>query len=155
MPSKKYPLPEFLIGRCEPATYVRWLGRKAMAHVKRDRKRDHGKATREAYMIAIHKAVISSAGFDDYTGERLSWEKISTYDNAKSKEGRRLYKRSFWDLPTVDHYGDDLTANAFRICSWRTNDCKNDLNDDELLEFCRIVLSYHDNKSSDPQKKPS
>lgn len=126
-----------------------------MAHVKRDRQRGHTAATREAYMLAIHKAVVASGGLDDYTGQKLAWNKISTYDNAKSKEGRRDYKKSFWDLPTVDHWGDDLTANAFRICCWRTNDCKNDLNDEELIAFCRIVLSYHDNKSSDLRKKPT
>jgi hypothetical protein len=97
-------------------------------------------------MLAIHRAVVASGGFDNYTGQKLAWNKISTYDNAKSKEGKRNYKKSFWDLPTVDHWGDDLTANAFRICSWRTNDCKNDLNDGELIAFCRIVLTYHENK---------
>src|ERR1700730_4117755 len=117
MSLKKYSLPEFLINRCEPSAYVRWLSRKAIAHVKRDRKRQHTAATREAYMVAIHKAVLQSGGLDDYTGEPLAWEKISTYDNAKSKAGKRDYKKSFWDLPTVDHYGDDITANAFRICS--------------------------------------
>jgi len=148
MPSKKYSLPDFLIGRCEPAAYVRWLSRKAIAHVKRDRKRDHTEATRAAYMTAIHKAVLDSNGLDDYTGEKLAWEKISKYDNAKAKEGRREYKKSFWDLPTVDHWGDDLTANAFRICSWRTNDSKNDLSDDELIEFCRTILAHSEKKST-------
>jgi hypothetical protein len=46
-------------------------------------------------MIAIHKAVVASAGLDDYTGQELAWDKISTYDNAKSKEGGRKYKKSF------------------------------------------------------------
>jgi len=140
--SDKNPFPSFLTEACTPAAYYRWLSRKATAHVKRDRGRNHNLATREAYMLAIHKAVVTSGGLDDYTGQKLDWRKISTYDNAKSKEGRRDYKRSFWDLPTVDHWGDDLTANTFRICSWRTNDCKNDLNDEELIAFCRIVLSY-------------
>lgn len=146
MPSFKYQFPDFLNERCTPEAYHRWLARKAIAHVKRDRKRGHIAATREAYMIAIHKAVISSAGLDDYTGEKLAWEKISTYDNAKSKEGRREYKKSFWDLPTVDHCGEDITANSFRICSWRTNDSKNDLTDDELIKFCRIILAHDEKK---------
>lgn len=142
MPSIKYSLPECLSGQCDPLTYQRWLGRKAKAHVKRDRARGHTAATREAYMVAIHKAVIASGGLDDYTGEELAWDKISTYDNEKSKAGRRQYKKEFWNLPTVDHCGEDLTANAFRICSWRTNDCKNDLSDEELIKFCRIVLDH-------------
>jgi hypothetical protein len=154
MSSKKYPFPEFLIGQCEQTAYIRWLSRKALAHVKRDRHRGHTAATREAYMLAIHKAVVASGGLDDYTGEELAWNKISTYDNAKSKEGRRQYKKPFWDLPTVDHWGDDLTANAFRICSWRTNDCKNDLDDEELIAFCRIVLSHHESRLSKGEKEP-
>lgn len=149
MPSTKYLFPAFLNERCAPEAYHRWLGRKAMAHVKRDRKRGHDAVTREAYMIAIHNAVIASGGLDDYTGETLAWEKISTYDNAKSKKGRREYKKSLWDLPTVDHFGEDITANAFRICSWRTNDSKNDLTDDELIEFCKIIISHHEKKSAE------
>jgi hypothetical protein len=36
---KLYELPECLKGKCEETAYVRWLRRKAAAHVKRDRKR--------------------------------------------------------------------------------------------------------------------
>jgi hypothetical protein len=143
MPSIKYQLPDFLIGRCKPQAYLKWLSRKAVAHVKRDRKRGHETASRESYMKAIHQAVTKSGGLDYYTGEPLAWDIISTYDNAKSKEGRRTYKKSFWNLPTVDHFGEDLTANSFKICSWRTNDCKNDLSQEELIEFCQLVLAYY------------
>lgn len=94
-------------------------------------------------MVAIHQAVIESNGFDYYTGEPLAWELIRTYDNAKSKAGTRVYKKSFYLLPTVDHFGDDLTANAFKICGWRTNDCKNDLSQEELIKFCELVLTHH------------
>lgn len=97
-------------------------------------------------MVAIHEAVIDSKGFDYYTREPLAWELISTYDNAKSKAGKRGYKKSFWLLPTIDHFGDDLTANTFKICGWRTNDCKNDLTQEELINFCELVLSYHHEK---------
>jgi hypothetical protein len=144
MISRKYQLPEFLIGRCTPEGYKRWLGRKAIAHVRRDRGRGHKAASREAYMMAIHQCVIDSKGYDCYTNEPLAWEIISTYDNDASKAGKRQYKKSFWNLPTVDHVGDDLSANAFRICSWRTNDCKNDLSEEELIEFCRLVLDFYE-----------
>jgi hypothetical protein len=83
----------------------------------------------------------------------LAWEKINTYDNAKSKELRRIYKKSLGNLPTVDHFGDDLTAEQFRICSWRTNDCKNDLSDEELVGFCQVVLSYYE-KHRVPKQSP-
>ena len=135
-------MPEFLAGRCTPETYYAWLETKAVTHSRRDRKRGHLSAGREAYMVAIHNAVQRSKGFDEYTGEPLAWEKIKTYENAASKAGGREYKKSFWNLPTIDHCGDDLTKNEFRICSLRTNDCKSDLSDDELIEFCETVLAY-------------
>ena len=147
MVSKKYLFPEFLIGRCTPEDYLKWLNGRAISHARRDRKRGHSGARREAYMIAIHAAVIRSRGVDDYTGEDLAWENINSYDNAKSKEGRRLYKKSLGMMPTVDHFGDDLTADEFRICSWRTNDCKNDLSEEELVEFCRAILAYDKKKA--------
>src|ERR1051326_3410667 len=143
MTSRKYPLPDFLIGRCAPDIYSDWLNRKAATHVKRNRKRNHNEATREIYKMAIHQAVVESGGLDFYTAEPLAWEMISTYDNAKSKEGRREYKKSLWKLPTLDHYGDELSANSFKICSWRTNDCKNDLTHADLLKFCELVIKYH------------
>ncbi|HYC59001.1 MAG TPA: hypothetical protein VEK79_05480 [Thermoanaerobaculia bacterium] len=140
--SKKYALPHFLIGRCTQAVYERWLRAKADAHVKRDRKRGNAMAVGEAYLAAIHAAVTASNGNDDYTGEPLEWERISTYSNEESKVRRREYKRELALLPTVDHVGDGLGAPDFRICAWRTNDCKNDLTADELLAFCRRVIEY-------------
>jgi hypothetical protein len=104
-------------------------------------------------MVAIHEAVINSRGFDHYTGEpwlgRLS--ALMTIPNRMKDRGRT--KKSFWNLPTVDHFGEDLKANAFRICSWRTNDCKNDLSHEELVEFCRIVLAYERKEPSKRRKK--
>lgn len=69
-------------------------------------------------------------------------------------KGGDLYKKSFRNMPTVDHFGDDLTAGEFRICSWRTNDCKNDLAEEELVEFCRAILA-HDKKKARLKLKPS
>jgi hypothetical protein len=150
MASKKYALPAFLENRCPPEVYVRWLDRKAKAHIERDRKRGNTSAMREAYMLAIHEAVTASGGLDEYTGEPLAWQLISTYDNDKSKAGRREYKRTFALLPTVDHVGDGLAAPDFKICSWRSNDCKNDLSHEELLDFCRAVLTHHfDDREAD------
>ncbi len=154
MASKKYLFPEFLIGRCRPEDYLKWLNGRAISHARRDRKRGYTEARREAYMIAIHAEVLRSKGLDAYTGEDLAWENINTYDNAKSKEGRRQYKKALGNIPTVDHFGDDLTADEFRICSWRTNDCKNDLSDEELVQFCQAVLA-HDKKKARQKSKPS
>jgi hypothetical protein len=139
----KYQMPSFLVGRCEPAAYRHWLNAKANAHVRRDRKRGNETARRESYMLAIHNAVVASEGNDFYTGEPLAWEKISTYSNEESKARRRLYKRELALLPTADHVSDGLGPVDFRICAWRTNDCKNDLSADELLEFCRRVVEFN------------
>jgi hypothetical protein len=151
MTSKKYPLPPFLIGRCTPMKYYDWLEGRALAHVRRDRSRGHVSATREAYMIAIHNAVLNSGGVDDYTGMALDWESIGTWNNEDSKRVPG-YKKQFWNLPTVDHFGDDLTANDFRICSWQTNDCKTDLSHDQFVEFCEKVIKHHGQKMLERQR---
>jgi hypothetical protein len=148
MPSLKYALPAFLKGRCTPEVYLRWLSRKAVAHVKRDRKRGNTEAVRAAYMTAIHAAVVAGGGADFYTGEPLAWEQISTYRNDESKAGRRAYKRQLAMLPTVDHVGDGLGPADFKICALRTNDCKSDLTYRELIAFSRLVLAHHQRGSS-------
>ena len=82
---RKYQLPSFLEGVITQAPYQRWLHRKAMAHVKRDRKRGNEGATNEEYKLAIHRAVEESQGKDTYTDEPLDWTLLSTYDNDESK----------------------------------------------------------------------
>lgn len=141
---KKYILPGFLEGKCDHVKYQRWLSRKAMAHVVRDRKRNNSEATREAYMLAIHQAVIESDGLDAYTGMPLHWNLISTYNNEDSKAGRRIYKHSFGDLPTVDHIGDGTGKANFKICSWRVNDAKHDLSYEDFVKLCRLVVAFAD-----------
>jgi len=69
--SKKYALPSFLTGRVTQENYLRWLGPKSIAHVRRDKKRGNATAINEAYKVAIHRAVIESNGRDQYTGEVL------------------------------------------------------------------------------------
>lgn len=140
--SKKYARPPFLSPEVTQESYLRWLSRKSIAHVRRDKRRGSINAINEAYKMAIHQAVIDSAGRDYYTGEILNWTLISRYDNAESKKQRRHYKASFALLPTIDHVGDGLGAAEFKICGWRTNDAKNDLTHDEFLALCRRVVGY-------------
>lgn len=144
MLSRKYELPPFLAGRCNHEVYLRWLSRKAIAHVRRDRARGNLAATREEYMRVIHKAVRSGGENDAYTGEPLAWELISKYDNEASKQGRRVYMKTLSMLPTVDHVGDGTGPADFVICSWRTNDCKSSLSYDELIEFCQAILAHQE-----------
>ena len=140
---KKYTLPSFLLGIVNQEAYEHWLRHKAKAHVRRDRKRGNTIAIGGSYRKAIHSAVIESAGLDAYTGEVLDWNLISQYDNDKSKENGRHYKRGFALLPTVDHVGDGMGAANFKICGWRTNDAKNDLELSEFLSVCVAVLKHH------------
>lgn len=138
---KKYHLPEFLRGVVTQLQYEKWLYRKAMAHVRRDRKRGNTSATNAEYKVAIHKAIQECKGVDVYTGEELDWTLLSKYDNEESKNGGREYKKRFALLPSVDHVGDGTGPAVFRICAWRTNDAKNDLSYDEFVKLCQKVIN--------------
>lgn len=138
---RKYALPDFLSPLTTQEIYERWLHRKAVSHVRRDKKRGNGSATNEAYKVAIHKAVVVSGGMDEYTREPLHWHLLSQYNNEASRQGRRKYKATFALLPTVDHVDDGLGPASFKICSWRTNDSKNDLSLAEFIDLCRKVVA--------------
>ena len=141
--SKKYSLPAFLVGTIDQTAYQRWLEHKAQVHVRRDRKRGNGNAIGEAYRVAIHAAVTTGSGNDAYTGEALDWSLLSRYNNVESAEGGRTYKHGFARLPTVDHVGDGLGPADFKICGWRVNDAKHDLDMPAFLGVCRAVLEHH------------
>jgi hypothetical protein len=145
MPEEKYPLPGFL--GCTPEAYRTWLDKKASTHCKRDRKRGNRAAIREQYKLAIHKAVVDSGGKDEYTGQPLAWDLIGTYRNEESANGGRNYKHFLGDLPTVDHVSNGLGEPKFKICSWRVNDAKNDLELTDFLTLCRQVLDHHERKT--------
>lgn len=136
-------MPTFLKHLIDQTVYERWLRRKAQAHVKRDRRRGNKTAVGEAYRGAIHAAVELSGGRDSYTGEQLNWSLISKYDNDESKLKGRAYKKMLAHLPTIDHVGDGTGIADFRICGWRTNDAKHDLDFGEFLEVCRTVLEHN------------
>lgn len=151
---KKYQIPSFLHGQVTHEAYERWLRRKAQAHVKRDRNRGNCTACGEEYRIAIHEAVIACGGRDAYTGEILDWSLISQYDNDMSQAEKRSYKRGFALLPTVDHVDDGTGAANFKICGWRTNDAKNDLDFAEFLAVCRVVLEHNGYSVQDKINSP-
>ena len=142
--SRKFEIPSFLKNTQTQSFYEKWLHRKAAGHLKRDRNRGNAVATGSSYREAIHAAVVSSKGRDFYTGEKLDWSLLSQYNNDESKRHRRAYKKRFELLPSVDHVGDGLGVANFRICGWRTNDCKNDLTHRELVSFCKLVLTHED-----------
>jgi hypothetical protein len=76
MTTRKYGLPAYLRRGVDQKVYERWLHRKAVVHVRRDRKRGNRTATNESYKVAIHKAVVESDGTDPYKGERLNWKVV-------------------------------------------------------------------------------
>lgn len=143
---RKHTMPPFLAGVTTEDAYEHWLGRKASAHVKRDRARGRTGdwVTRSLYKEAIHAAVVLSGGRDAYTGEELDWHLISKYDNDESKLGRHAYKAQFALLPSVDHLDAGASEASFRICAWRTNDAKNDLTTADFVELCRRVIAHAD-----------
>ena len=134
----KYPLPQCLQGieGLTEAAFRRWLGRKASAHVRRDRdpRRNRKNVAVGAYKERIYAAVEKSNGRDHFTGGKLRWDLVSQWNNEEAHQGGALYRKGFWDLPSVDHDGD-----AFRICSWRMNDSKNDQTIAEFLELADAV----------------
>ena len=135
---KKFPLPPCLqgiVGLTEEA-YRHWLKSKALAHVRRDKdpRRKHKAVTAGAYKKRIYAAVVESQGRDYFTGQPLQWNLVSKWNNEDAQRGGAAYRKEFWDLPSVDHDGD-----AFRICSWRMNDSKNDQTIAEFLELADAV----------------
>lgn len=143
---RKYQLPIFLQNIVTQNIYEKWLDRKARAHLNRDKKRGNTSITLELYKVEIHNEVCASNGLDAYTGESLDWSLISKYNNDESKEFGREYKKQFALLPTLDHVDDGLGNPNFKICSWRTNDSKNDLSLSEFMELCKKILAYNENK---------
>src|SRR6266436_5120832 len=136
---RKYQLPDFLFATLTQTSYEKWLCGRADAHVRRDKKRGITTATKEAYRVAIHRAVIDSGGHDHYTGQLLNWSLLSRYDNAESKATGRHYKATLALLPSVDHVDDGRRQPPdFKICAWRTNDAKNDLTHEEFVTLCRL-----------------
>ncbi len=142
-----FNLLDFLAGICDRRHYVRWLQRKAAAHAKRDRKRFGWEScTIALYKAKIHEAVCAGGDRDYYTGLPLDWSLISTFDNDNAKAGRGEYLRKFGNLPTIDHAQDRDGKLRFVICSWRVNDAKSHLSEDEFCALCEQVLAHRKNK---------
>lgn len=142
-----YALPTILENACSQKDYIKWLNRRANAHFKQDKKKNKLIfETRALYKHAIHKAVLKGGDRDAYTGELLRWDLIRKFNNKEAQKRKREYKRKFADMPTVDHINEKRRNQYFKICSWRTNDCKNDLTIDELIKFCTVVLDFQKNE---------
>jgi hypothetical protein len=142
MPSK-YELPECLKRlRVDEAAFTRWLHRKAMAHVRRDRQRGRQDVAVGRYKEQIFRAVEEAGGHDFYTGKPLDWNLISKWDNDDASAKGAEYKREFWNLPTVDHENPRNPASPLRLCSWQVNDAKNDQTVEELLKLADDIRAH-------------
>jgi hypothetical protein len=143
---QKYPMPDFLKGRCSESDYIKWLRNKADTLLKRDKKRNKPyarNAGKAAYKAYIHQAVLTAGNFDPYTGEPMQWELIGTWDPAAAREGSDTYKKQFAMMPTVDHKDCQSDLLQFEICTWQINDCKCDLTPTDFIKMCRKVTRYH------------
>jgi hypothetical protein len=139
----RFGLPDCLSAVCETGAYLRWLTRKARAHVRRDRKRyGHETCSVSEYKRLIHEAVNDGGNLDYYTGLPLDWSLISKFDNTEAKAGRSEYLLKFGNLPTVDHTRDSEGRIRFAICSWRVNDAKSHLSEGDFLRLCEQVVFH-------------
>ncbi len=126
--------------------YPSWVQRKAVTLCKRDQKRG-GTGNVQQYRLAIHAAVLASEGHDHWTGERLDWELLGTYDTHDAAAGKSAIKKQYAMLPTIDHRSNAPEAD-FVICAWRTNDAKHDMTPEDLLAFCHAVIAHSPHWSS-------
>jgi hypothetical protein len=144
MPGYLFPLPAYLIGTITAAAYNIWVRVKAWGLLKRDKKRKLPVALKSSvvlYKETMNNAVEAGGLLDPYTGDRLAWEQISTWDPKKAKNNPE-YEKQFYFMPTIDHidpYGDAL---AFEICSWQVNACKSFLNPEQFIDMCNKVAVY-------------
>jgi hypothetical protein len=143
-----YILPQFLAGICTQRQYSKWLLARAKALYKRDKK--NGKlcalhSSRSLYRKAIHEAVCAAGLFDPYTGDRMAWEKIGTWDATKGSDNHDIFRKEFTLLPTVDHKDPAMKVLSFEICSWLINCCKSGRTTEEFVGLCGKVA---ENKKS-------
>ena len=144
MPLKRQ-LPEcFNELHVDETAFVRWLHRKAMAHVHRDRRRGFQDLSVGLYKEQIFRAVEEANGCDFYTGLNLDWKLISKWNNDDASTKGGDYKRKFWNLPTVDHENPRNPRSRLRLCSWRVNDAKNDQTIEEFLELAKAIRTHRE-----------
>jgi hypothetical protein len=140
---RKWRLPECLNEYAvDEDVFRKWLRRRALAHVKRDKQRGFLSASVPNYMQTILTAIEKSQGRDYYTGEKLDWSLIGLWRGTDDAEPRGQYRRKFWKLPSVDHDFTDPQNPIFHICSWRMNDSKNDQSIAEFLALAAVVREH-------------
>ena len=141
--SRKWKIPDCLKPKIsDEDAFRKWLARKALSVRKRDRKRNVPVLSLSVMKQAIVSAIERSNGCDFYTGEPLDWHLISKWVGSEEGTSANDYRRKFWMLPSVDHDFTDPAKPAFHICSWRTNDSKNDQSIEEFLALADAVRRH-------------
>lgn len=108
--------PPFLAGVITDAQYRKWLTRKAKYIIAQDRARKRAcvhNATERQYKQSIHTAVTNAGQFDPFTGEKLQWQLVCTWNDANAKNLSEAVFKTFALLPTVDHIDPYATAIDF------------------------------------------
>lgn len=121
--------------------FAKWVNRKANSLCKRDKERTKEKYafTTWDYVEKICEAIKESPVFDFYTNDKLDWTKIGEYTNEEAQCLGPNIKVKYAKMPTVDHIDAKPEPN-FHICTWCTNDAKNDLSLEDFITLCEKVL---------------
>ena len=82
------------------------------------------------------------AGTETTTPDRLLIGASSAPMTMRNPKPGEMFLRTFANLPTVDHVIAEDGKVKFVICSWRVNDCKTHLSEDEFHSLCEQVLEY-------------
>jgi hypothetical protein len=148
-----YFLPPYLKGETTDVQYRVWLTRKAKYIIAEDRERKRAcvtNATARLYKELIHKEATDHGRFDPFTGEKLRWDLIRTWNDSKIKDPDGSLFKTFALLPTVDHIDPYAKEIKFEICSSLINRSKNNLTADEFVALCEKIKAFRDSTKSSP-----
>jgi hypothetical protein len=140
----RYIVPPDLAGIFTQTQYCRWLRKKALSVMVRDRRSKKPCAlnmTISDYEQKIHAAACANALTDPFTGDTLAWNLVGQYDPARARQEIGYFKQ-FWLLPSVDHRDPDSDIPEFEICSWLVNLCKGDMTPSGFIALCNKIASH-------------
>ena len=146
----RYLIPAALKAVFTQTHYCRWLRKKGLSVMTRDRKMKRPCTlgmTISDYERKIHAAACRNALIDPFTGETLAWELVGQYDPKQAKKEWGYFKR-FWLLPSVDHINPDSDILEFEICAWLVNLCKGEMTPDEFTALCGKIVSWKNKPAS-------
>jgi hypothetical protein len=153
----KYPLPAFADGELTPHEYSHWVVGESADAYRRDcvKMRPFAlKSSQKQCGNVVHEAVIAGNGIDPFTGARLRYDLVHTYDPIKAR-GNIDYERQFDLMPNVDHIDPEADVLALEICAKRINLCKSEQNPEEFLNMCRKIVEYSEKRVDGCNPQPN